>query len=181
MSKRVLVLVGTVKGAFILESDEARKDWNLRGPFVEGWPINHIIYDREQGAMLAGGGNPWYGPAVWRSTDLGESWSHSSEGLKYDEGSDPVVSVWSLSATGGTLYAGVEAAGLFKSEDGGATWAHVRGLSEHPTRSEWVPGGGGLILHSIVPHPTDPEAGMGRHLNCRHVLYGRRWRDVGAS
>ena len=40
--------------------------------------------------------------------------------------------------------------------DGGATWAHVEGLTNHPTRPEWQPGTGGLILHSIVPHPTDP-------------------------
>ena len=28
-------------------------------------------------------------------------------------------------------------------------------LTDHPTRPTWQPGAGGLILHTIVPHPTD--------------------------
>jgi photosystem II stability/assembly factor-like uncharacterized protein len=39
--------------------------------------------------------------------------------------------------------------------DGGATFEHVAGLTEHPSRPEWGPGAGGLILHTIVPHPTE--------------------------
>jgi photosystem II stability/assembly factor-like uncharacterized protein len=31
----------------------------------------------------------------------------------------------------------------------------VEGLREHPSRKDWQPGNGGLILHSIVPHPSD--------------------------
>ena len=34
MKKRVLVLVGTKKGAFILEGDAGRKSWELRGPYL---------------------------------------------------------------------------------------------------------------------------------------------------
>jgi hypothetical protein len=51
----------------------------------------------------------------------------------------------------------VEPAGLFRSRDDGATWEHVEGLTKHPTRDRWEPGNGGLILHSIVPSPTDPS------------------------
>ena len=46
MKKRVLILVGTRKGAFILESDARRKSWELRGPFCEHWPMNHVVGDR---------------------------------------------------------------------------------------------------------------------------------------
>ena len=42
MASKVLVLVGTKKGTFIAESDAARRDWSLRGPFCETWPINHV-------------------------------------------------------------------------------------------------------------------------------------------
>ena len=42
---RTVVLVGTRKGCFLLESDEARRDWQLRGPFCEGWPVYHAVYD----------------------------------------------------------------------------------------------------------------------------------------
>ena len=150
-----LVLLGTRKGAFIVESDAARQAWRLRGPFCEAWPMNHVIADPVTRTIYAGGGNEWFGPAVWKSTDLGQSWTHSSEGLSYAEGETPIKSVWSVSPSVGGLYAGVEPAGLFRSEDGGQSWRHVAGLSNHSSRSQWQPGGGGLILHSLVPHPTD--------------------------
>ena len=38
MSERVLVLVGTRKGAFILESDAARPHWTQRGPSARPGP-----------------------------------------------------------------------------------------------------------------------------------------------
>ena len=156
MAKKVLVLIGTKKGTFILESDAGRGDWSLRGPFCETWPINHCLADPASGTIYAAGGDAWFGPAVWRSTDLGATWTHSSDGLAYAEGEEPIKSVWSLAATNGALYAGVEPAGLFRSDDGGLSWRHVKGLRDHPTRPKWEPGGAGLILHSIVPHHRDP-------------------------
>jgi len=159
MTQRVLLLVGTAKGAFVLESDASRRDWSVRGPLCEGWPIHDLIAGRD-GAILAAGGSPWYGPAVWRSDDLGVSWTHSSAGLTYGDGDgvEPIKTVWSLAAApDDSLYAGVEPAGLFRSADGGASWSHVDGLTQHESRPTWQPGAGGLILHTIVPHPTDPN------------------------
>lgn len=46
---------------------------------------------------------------------------------------------------------------MFKSEDGGATWREVEGLSGHPSRESWQPGLGGLILHSIVLDPSEGD------------------------
>ena len=113
---------------------------------------------RASGAIYAGGGSNWYGPAVWRSDDLGETWSHSSEGITYGDDAEKVATIWSLaSGPGGAMYAGVEPAGLFRSDDGGATWSHVEGLTNHPSRPEWQAGNGGLILHSIVPSADDAE------------------------
>ena len=133
MARQVLVLLGTKKGAFILESDAARRDWSLRGPFCEAWPINHVIADPASGAIYAGGGNAWFGPAVWKSTDLGASWTHSSDGLAYAAGEEPIKSVWSLAPRAGRLYAGVEPAGLFRSDDGGQSLA-ARGRVARPSR-----------------------------------------------
>jgi photosystem II stability/assembly factor-like uncharacterized protein len=155
MAKRVLILVGTRKGAFILEGDEGRRSWELRGPFCETWPMNHVAADPASGTIYGGGGNEWFGPAVWRSTDLGATWTHSSEGLAYRAGEQPIRSVWSVAPAAGALYAGVEPAGLFRSDDAGRSWWHVEGLREHPSRPRWSPGGAGLVLHSLVPHPTD--------------------------
>lgn len=156
MVNRTRLLVGTKKGAFILDSEAERRDWSMRGPLCEGWPIHDLIVDPLSGAILAGGGSPWYGPAVWRSDDGGRTWSHSSAGMTYDDGKPDVVTVWSLATTpDGAILAGVEPAGLFRSDDGGATWNHVAGLTDHPTRPTWEPGAGGLIAHTIIPHPTD--------------------------
>lgn len=157
MAARLLLLLGTKKGAFIMEGDAGRCVWDLRGPFCEAWPINHFIADPRTGALCAGGGNEWFGPAVWRSVNLGETWTHSGEGLTYGEGEEPVKAVWSLARGGGTLYAGVEPAGLFRSPDGGERWTEVPGLRAHPSRAAWQPGGGGLILHAILAHPADPD------------------------
>jgi hypothetical protein len=157
MSRRTALLVGTRKGLFVLDGDTDREDWEVRGPLCDGWPIHDAIVDPATGALLAAGGNNWYGPAVWRSDDLGESWSHSSEGLTYGDEGEKVTTIWNLTAGTDVLYAGVEPAGLFRSRDAGATWEHVEGLTNHPTRPEWQPGNGGLILHSIVPHPTDTD------------------------
>ena len=159
MPQRLLVLIGTRKGAFILAGDPGRRgrpgEWQLSAPLCEGWPINHFRQDSTTGALLAGGGSPWYGPAVWRSDDLGASWTHSSQGLTYGDDGPAMRSVWHVEPVGDTLYAGVEPAGLFRSVDGGASWEHVEGLTNHPSRPTWQPGNGGLICHTILAHPTD--------------------------
>ncbi|HZM73570.1 MAG TPA: exo-alpha-sialidase [Candidatus Polarisedimenticolia bacterium] len=155
MATKSMLLVGTRKGAFILESDAARKSWTVSEPLCEGWPIHDISVDQRTGALLAGGGSPWYGPAVWRSEDLGKTWTHSSEGLTYGDDGPKIPTIWNVTAANGSIYAGVEPAGLFRSEDDGKTWSHVGALRDHPSRPEWQPGAGGLILHTISPHATD--------------------------
>ena len=155
MATKVLILLGTKKGAFILESDASRRAWSLRGPFCETWPLNHVIADPASGTIWGAGGDAWFGPAVWKSGDLGAIWTHSSDGLAYREGEEPIKSAWSLAPAGRSLYVGVEPAGLFRSDDAGQTWRHVAGLRNHPTRPGWQPGGAGLILHSLVPHQGD--------------------------
>lgn len=158
MAAKVLILLGTTKGVFILQSDAARSSWELSGPFCDGWPINHVIADPTSGAIFAGGGNDWVGHEVWKSPDLGRSWSRSGEGLAYEaDAGEPVHAVWSLGARNGSLYAGVKPAGLFRSDDGGESWQHIAGLQKHPTRPEWRGGGAGLILHSMVLDPDDED------------------------
>ncbi|NGM19361.1 exo-alpha-sialidase [Roseomonas stagni] len=158
MAARLFLLLGTRKGAFILEGSAGRQGWSLRGPFCDAWPINHVIGDAATGRILAGGGNEWFGPAVWQSDDVGATWTHSSQGLANAEGEPPVKAVWSLALAHGALHAGVEPAGLFRSTDGGRSFTALPALQAHPSRPHWQPGGGGLILHHIVPHPQDPAS-----------------------
>lgn len=166
MNTRVLVLIGTRKGMFIAESEPSRTDWRLRGPYCDRRQTMDVNYDPATGTLFAAtagpGGNGLFETStptgIWRSSDLGETWHFSDEGLTYGEGGPDMIKVWNVQPTPhGVVYAGVEPAGLFKSADGGATWQHVAGLTNHPSRPDWGPGNGGLCLHSIVVHPTDPK------------------------
>jgi hypothetical protein len=51
----------------------------------------------------------------------------------------------------------VEPAALFETRDAGETWSLVRGLFDHPHRHRWMPGNGGLALHTIVLDPTNKQ------------------------
>src|SRR6266545_5480552 len=110
-----VLLVGTRKGCFVLESDGDRSDWKLRGPFCEAWPIYHAVHDAASGAIYAAAASEWHGAGVWRSNDLGESWELSSEGLAYADGDLKLSKVSGLTAAHGRLLAGAEAAGIFES------------------------------------------------------------------
>src|SRR5436190_2203316 len=50
---QTIVLVGTRKGCFVLDSDGDRRDWKVRGPYCEGWPVYHAVYDADSGAIYA--------------------------------------------------------------------------------------------------------------------------------
>jgi photosystem II stability/assembly factor-like uncharacterized protein len=156
MSKTVLI-VGTRKGCFLLESDEARRDWQLRGPFCEGWPIYHAIHGGN-GTVLAAAASEWHGASVWRSPDLGESWEQSSAGLSYD-GDLKLSKISGLTAAHGRLFAGAEMPGIFQSRDGGETWSLLTKLEGQPGRDEWNDPAnqppGHLGVPAILPHPED--------------------------
>jgi photosystem II stability/assembly factor-like uncharacterized protein len=159
MSSTVL-LVGTRKGCFILESDADRRDWKLRGPYCDGWPVYHAVHDAESGAIYAAAASEWHGAGVWRSNDLGETWEMSSEGFGFDEDKGLKLSkVSTLSAAHGRLLAGTEAAGVFESRDGGVTWSLVSTLDGQPNRELWNDPAnqppGHLGLSAILQHPDE--------------------------
>ena len=122
MATRVLLLVGTRKGAFIAESDAARRAWTLRGPLCEGWPVHDMSVDRATGAIYAAAGSPWYGPAIWRSDDLGATWTHSSAGLTYGDDGPAVTSVWNVTAAPARSSPGWSRPASSGATTGGATW-----------------------------------------------------------
>ena len=85
MSDPFALLVGTPKGAFILEGDAPERLDGCAARCARAGRSTTSRSSPSTGALLAGGGSPWYGPAVWRSDDLGETWTHSSEGLTYGD------------------------------------------------------------------------------------------------
>jgi photosystem II stability/assembly factor-like uncharacterized protein len=172
----VVILAGTTKGVFLISSDENRAHWTVKGPLCDGWPINHVVGDPVTGAMWAGGGGDWHGAGVWRSEDFGERWelTRLTKGLMDDWAAndaefaamvnwtseplpfaDEFSQIWSIGHAHGTLYAGTKPARLLASRDGGRSWEHVQGLSDHSSSGTWNPGAAGLVLHTIVAHPED--------------------------
>jgi len=133
-----MVLVGTRKGSFILESDGDRRDWKVRGPYCEGWPIFHAVFDPGSRTIYAAAASEWHGAAVWRSADLGETWTLSSEGISYGDGARKLSKISSLAvAPGGRVLAGVEAPGIFESRDGGQNWSLLSTLAGEPGSEGW--------------------------------------------
>jgi photosystem II stability/assembly factor-like uncharacterized protein len=158
MSSTVL-LVGTRKGCFVLESDADRRDWKVRGPFCDGWPIYNAVQDPASGSIYAAAASEWHGAGIWRSSDLGENWEFSSEGLTYGDDGMKLSKVHGLAAAHGRLLAGAEAAGLFESRDGGKTWTLISTLDGQPNRELWNDPAnqppGHLGMSAILPHPED--------------------------
>src|SRR5437762_456372 len=74
MSK-VRLLVGTRKGAFVLTSDEKRKDWKVDGPHFAGWEIYHMKGSPvDQDRLYASQTSAWFGQIIQRSDDGGKTW-----------------------------------------------------------------------------------------------------------
>src|SRR5438270_604288 len=80
----------------------------------------------------------WHGSSVWRSPDLGETWTQSSEGLAYDaDGPRKLSKVSTLAVDNGRVLVGVEAPGIFESRDNGATWSLLTNLEGQPGSEGW--------------------------------------------
>jgi len=155
------LLIGTRKGLFVAESMD-RRTWAMRGPYCEGWPIYHAVHDVESGSIYAAAASDWHGAAVWRSDDLGETWTHSSEGLAYGDEADVKLSkISGLAVANGRVLAGVEAPGIFESRDRGETWSLLSRLEGQPGSEAWDDPAnqppGHLGLPAILADPVEPE------------------------
>ena len=70
----VRVLVGTRKGAFVLRSNERRKDWAVEGPHFPGWEIYHITgTPADPDRLYASQSSGWFGQVMQRSDDAGKT------------------------------------------------------------------------------------------------------------
>lgn len=169
----VRVLVGTKKGAFILSADGKRDKWQVEGPLFGGWEIYHMKGSPvDPRRIYASQSSGWFGQVVHRSDDGGQTWETVGnefvyEGVAgthqwYDGTAHPweFTRVWHFEPSltdVDTVYAGVEDAAIFRSQDGGQTWKELSGLRQHSTGSSWQPGAGGLCLHTILLDPVNPQ------------------------
>src|SRR5262245_57450648 len=147
------VLVGTKKGLFFLRAltrtaegsltgSPGRDRFELKGPAFLGHIVHHAIADpRDRRTLLAALRTGHLGPTVFRSTDYGRTWQEASKPPAFAKARDgrksnAVEQVFWLTpghvSEPGAWYAGTSPEGLFRSEDGGATWSPVSGWNDNP-------------------------------------------------
>ncbi len=133
-------------GQIIQRSNDGGKSWGIPGgekmPDSYDPPAgesNKFAYDisSETGKPLTthqwydGSQKPWEFKRVWHLEP-----SHSDPDL---------------------VYAGVEDAALFKTQNGGKSWEELSGLRGHVSGPKWQPGAGGMCLHTILVDPKNPK------------------------
>jgi len=169
----VRLLVGTRKGAFVLTADGKRQDWKVSGPFFAGWEVYHLKGSpADPQRLYCSQSSSWSGQVMQRSDDGGATWAPVGNKFLYDgvtathqwyDGTPhpwEFKRVWHLEPSlhcPDTVFAGVEDAALFKSSDGGTNWEELSGLRTHATAAGWMPGAGGMCLHTILIDPSDQQ------------------------
>ena len=169
---KVRVLVGTRKGAFVITSDGARRDWTIEGPHFGGWEVMHVKGSpADPDRLYASQWTGWHGQVVQRSNDGGKTWEPVGNEFAYDgvpgthqwyDGTPhpwEFKRVWHFEPSPNdpdVVLAGVEDAALFRSADGGRSWAELPALRTHASGQSWMPGAGGMCLHTILVDPANP-------------------------
>jgi photosystem II stability/assembly factor-like uncharacterized protein len=162
--KQAVLLIGTRKGLWIARANGDRSSWTLHGPDELMSDVHAVAVDgRGDRPRLFMASRHWHwGPRVLRSDDLGETWEDTPNGaVRFPEDTGTALeAVWAIApspADPDVVWAGTEPSALFRSEDRGETFTLVRALWDHPHRPQWHPGNGGQAIHTVLPHPTDPQ------------------------
>ncbi len=193
-ARRVLLMVATRKGAWLYQSDAARKTWRADGPHFLGHVVSQMVLDpRDRKTLLAAAKTGHLGPTVFRSTDMGKTWKEAARPPAFakapegEQGRSVDHTFWLTPAHAnepGVWYAGTSPQGLFRSEDGGVNWAPFSSVNDDPQYREWMGTAqdgtpDGPKLHSIIVDPRDPNhlyfgmSGGGVH---ETVDGGKTWR-----
>jgi hypothetical protein len=171
-AKRLVVFVATRKGAWLFHSDAKRKTWVADGPHFLGHIITHMQLDPRDGrTLLAAAKTGHLGPTIFRSTNLGRTWKEAHKPPAFAQpaagsalaGRAVDHTFWLTpghASERGTWYAGTSPQGLFRSEDGGVSWAPLPSVNDSAQFREWmgtVQDGtpDGPKLHSIIVDPRD--------------------------
>jgi len=156
------LLVATRKGLLTLARNAGA--WSIADTAFAGVPVTAALCDARDGAIYAALKHGHFGAKLHRSDDRGRTWSEIGTPAfpAVAAGSPSVFQFWTLAAGGpaepGRLWVGAIPAGLFRSDDRGATWSQVRALWDVPERERWFGGGyDDAGIHSVSPDPRDPD------------------------
>ena len=79
MGQKVHVYVGTSKGAFVFESDRARKKWKPSDILFKSWIVMHVRLDPRDQRLHAATAHFVYGPTTHYSDDFGKTWTQAKQ------------------------------------------------------------------------------------------------------
>jgi photosystem II stability/assembly factor-like uncharacterized protein len=164
------LLLGTRKGVWILSADDDRTSWSASEPMFLGHIAQHVMLDpRDRTTLLAAMRTGHLGPTVFRSTDMGATWTEASRPPSFAS-DDPLkrglnAVFWLTPGPAdepGSWYAGGSPQGLFRTDDGGDTWEPVNGWNDHKMWETWAEypeeqTPDGSMLHSVNVDPRDPN------------------------
>lgn len=186
--------VATRKGLFTVE--RGSRGWAIGRTSFLGDNCTLVLHDPRDGSLLAALDHGHFGVKMHRSRDGGATWQEVAAPKYPEKPADYMPKapaegkpvewtlklVWALAAGGrnepGLLWCGTLPGGLFKSEDGGESWALNRPLWDDPRREEWFGGGADQPgIHAICVDPRDA-----RHVTIA-ISCGGVWttRDGGAT
>jgi hypothetical protein len=151
--------VATRKGLFELRRHGVT--WSVANVSFLGEPVSMVLPPTGSGRMLAALNLGHFGVKVHASDDGGAHWQEVATPTYPEQPADAkgpawkLVQIWSLEAKDGVVWAGTLPGGLFRSDDGAASWQLNESLWHQPGRVEWFGGGYDVPgIHSICPHPT---------------------------
>src|SRR3954471_7553576 len=155
--------VGTRKGLFELARRGA--GWDIVDVHFQGDPVSAVLGqgDTVHAALDLGhfGAKLWRrdGRAGWREL-AAPAFPPKPEGAADDPHPWTLGKIWIIEPGGvpGRLWAGTMPGGLFRSDDGGESWALIETLWRLPERRHWfgVAGGEQPGINSVLVDPRDP-------------------------
>lgn len=155
-----VLAIGTKRGLFLLVSQDRAK-WTTETVALKGRRVFHAILD-QRGAprLFAAENGDFFGSFLRYSDDFGQTWQEPEHGIQFPQNGElKLKNIWVIEPgrpnEAGTIYAGVDPASLWISNDNGKSWEPDPSLLAHPTRDRWEPGAGGLCLHTIIPDPSN--------------------------